>query len=541
MVTREEVMAEFLGGAAPPQSPARAAIMAEFLTPPAKPSDDELLQKWVDAQEKPSLLKRSVERLKSAGTDAKNRFDFTLESPIENLNRYKKVNPNNSTISKTRQALGADIIPAVSEVGGDIAATAIKEGVPEVVKDGVGYAFEGLKQITPDFIENGISAASAGVSSAGGVIGSGLAKWRAASPDSYDAAKEMANIATAFTPAKVPTVGMKTGLKSAAKNEAYKIAQRKKGITEMFKPDDIVEAAQRGQGKVVESKGLLKSRSFVPSEQMSRMYTQIENLPDIDPNQSYLHNMNALEDAVDAKRKALDISLEGADDIPLSVVTKDLDDVIAELADSPMLVGDAETAANKMYAGFSRITAKHAGKGSISPKELLQARRDFDLWLKKNSENIFDNNTGARSLAVKAIRNKVNQRVGSAVPDAKVAKSLSEQSDLLTARDTILPRASREGKNRLSRAVTEIEADTGLGAPRTPLAAGANATSPIAMGLTGAAALASQGRRGGDRLLRSGRVNAWKGLDKLVNNAPEAAARLAALNIINQDEDEEYK
>lgn len=539
MITRKEVMAEFLGGAAPAQDPARAAIMAEFTAPPPPPSDDELLQNWVDTQKKPSLLTRSVERLKGAGVDAKNRFDFTMQSPIDSINEFKKVNPENSTISRTRQALGADIIPAVSDVGGDIAATAVREGIPDVAKEGAGYAYEGLKQITPDFIESGVDAVGNGLSSVGGAIGEGLSKWKAASPNSYNAAKEMANIATAFTPAKVPNIGMKTGLKSAVKNDEYKAAQRKKSIAKMLDPDDIVDAANRGQGTVTEADNWLQTRSFEPSERGKTRYAEVEKITKIDPDKSFLYNMNAIEDVVETKRRGLDASLEGATSIPTATVTKDLQDVIVEAGKSPTLVGDSSKAADKIFEAFSGILEKRAVGGSISPKELLQARRDLDVWLKVNSENIFDNTTAARSLAVKSIRNKINERVALAVPDAKVSQSLKEQSDLLTSRDSFIPKAAKEGKNRLSRAVTQVETETGLAPPSTPQATTVNATSLPAMALTGAATLASLGRKKANMMLRGGRVNAWKGLDKLVNNTPEAAARIAALNAFNQDEDEE--
>lgn len=486
---------------------------------------------------RPPLLERSIARLKQGGADAANTMAGFDASRVQARDRlaHRKYDagmvatapptmttprlPNPDTV--LRQAIGGDLIPAAADVAGDAFITAGKAVLPESVQRGITSA-----------------ARYVGDSAPVQYIAEGLRSWEEKDPDTFNEAKNSANILSTFAP-RIP-LSTSIGTSARAGQTRYAAGQRKKGFETMLRPADVVNAS----GKTAE-KGLLRSKVYDATDYEKRMYDKVVDVKKADPERSHLFNLNAMDDEVGRVRRKLDANLATADPISVPSVMSDVDAAVRGVDNNPALVGDAGVAAQRIYGKFADIVEKYASpEGLIDPVDLLQARRDLDFWLKSSSGNIFDSTTSARAIAVKQLRQQINARVAEAAPSAEVLQSLQKQSDLLSARDIFTERAAKEGDNLLARGVQRVEDATGLMPTRTPQSTAANLSSIPAMGITGAATVGVLGARGLNKATRAAAVATLEGIEKVVNSGGKIttkmnADRLAALALLNQDEQEQ--
>lgn len=429
-----------------------------------------------------------------------------------------------------RRIMGGAVIPAIGDIAGDAMVTAGKEILPDAVVNSIGKAAEYIGESAP------VQA-----------LGRGLASWREASPATYELAGDTANILMAATPIKgMPKTNLKmpppitAGAKSRAKLKATLAKQRTADTRTLLEPDNFVDA----KGRVTEQ-GRLGKQVYEPTPREVAMYDAVEAIEGVDPRRSNLHNLNAVDAEVKKLATGLDDALATANDIPLPVLTKDIEDAITAAGKSPTLVGDAEKVANRIYDKFAGMLSKVTKDGAISPKDLLQARRDLDSWVRDSGGEMFDNNANARSVAVSKIRQTINDRVAAASPSVDVKGSLEHQFNLLSGRDLLHERAAKEARTGLKRAVQKVEKDSGLLMPRTPQAAHNNARIGGGAGLTTLATLkALGGGKSVPNALRRGRTRTLEGLDMATKrmpnsvNAPLSEAALKALMIDATNRDE---
>lgn len=495
---------------------------------------------WDEVQVKdtrPPFLERSIARLKQGGADATKTmsgFDASMSQAQDRLAQRKydagmvatppppMTGPrltNPDTI--IRQAVGGDLIPAAGDVAGDAFITAGKAVLPESVQRGITSAAQYVADSTPVQY-----------------VGEALRSWGEKDPDTFNEAKNSANILSTFAP-RIP-LSTNIGTSARAGHTRAAASQRKKGFEAMLRPTDVVNA----KGKTTE-KGLLRSKVYDAADHEKRMYDEVTAVTKADPERSHLFNMNAVDDEVGVVRRDLDAKVATADPISVRSVMDDVDAAVRGVDTDPALVGDAGIAAQRIYGKFADIVEKYASpKGLIDPVDLLQARRDLDFWLKSSSGTIFDTTTTARGIAVNHLRQQINARVAEAAPSAEVLQSLQKQSDLLSARDIFTERAAKEGDNLLARGVQRVEDATGLMPTRTPQSTAANLSSIPAMGITGVATLGVLGTRGLNKATRAAAVATLEGIEKVVNSGGKIttkmnADRLAALALLNQDEQEQ--
>jgi hypothetical protein len=488
---------------------------------------------------RPPFLERSIARLKQGGADAASTmagFDASMAQSGER-HAHRKYDagmvstapppittprlPNPDTV--LRQAIGGDLIPAAADVAGDAFITAGKAVLPESVQRGITSAARYVGDSTPVQY-----------------IAEGLRSWEEKDPDTFNEAKNSANILSLFSPRIPLSTSIGTSARTRHTNSAAR--QRKKGFETMLRPTDVVNAS----GKTTE-KGLLRSKVYDATDYEKRMYAEVNAVAKADPERSHLFNMNAMEDEVGKVRRNLDANLATADPISVPSVMNDVDSAVRGVDNNPALVGDAGVAAQRIYGKFADIVEKYASpSGFIDPVDLLQARRDLDFWLKSSSGSIFDSTTSARAIAVKQLRQQINARVAEAAPSAEVLQSLQKQSDLLSARDIFAERAAKEGDNLLARGVQRVEDATGLMPTRTPQSTAANLSSIPAMGVTGVATLGVLGTRALNKATRATAVATLEGIEKVVNSGGKITAKMqadraAALSLLNQDEQKEQE
>ena len=91
--------------------------------------------------------------------------------------------------------------------------------------------------------------------------------------------------------------------------------------------------------------------------------------------------------------------------IPKKEVIAKLNQAAEELKKSPLVVGDAQKTANRLIEGAKKIINENSGKGS----GLLQARKDFDIWVKKQKPKVFDaTSENAFTIANDTVRTTLN-------------------------------------------------------------------------------------------------------------------------------------
>jgi hypothetical protein len=299
-------------------------------------------------------------------------------------------------------------------------------------------------------------------------------------PDAYPYIADAATVVSAGLPyAKAAKVSRGSKATQNLKNKAK--IYRDADVARRLEPENPL--GKRG-GKVVDE-GPLQTTRFKPDEQRQAIYDEVAKVEDLNPRKSPVSNFNALDSEVNKLREQLDLDLRLKDYMEISDVRVSINDAMKEARKTPTLKGKtAGAAAKAVDDAFKDILKKYEVDGQIKPGKLLQARRDLDAWLKGSDPNVFEGQSLAgTTIAIKSIRDAINKEVMKAAPDAKVAESLRRQSQLLTARDELIPKGNRQGKNAVSRAVQRTQERYGLALPHSPAAVGANLQAlPLAIG-----------------------------------------------------------
>ena len=226
--------------------------------------------------------------------------------------------------------------------------------------------------------------------------------------------------------------------------------------------------------------GLLKNRVVEPTPQEQAIAQTVASLP-VSKNNSLLKNYNIISDANDQEAQDLIARLKDND---VAVHPKEVDDALdgslEQLKQNPYITGDAETSASRVINGMKY----HVTNNDSTVSGLLQARKDFDAWVKsQKGKGVFDpSRDSAVTTAIQNVRQTVNNLVDQKVPDAGVKASLQKQSNLYRAMDNIESKGASEAPNMVSRAAQKV-------GDLLPVK-GAIAKGALAAGLGGAAAYA---------------------------------------------------
>lgn len=148
---------------------------------------------------------------------------------------------------------------------------------------------------------------------------------------------------------------------------------------------------------------------------------------------------------------------------------------------NPVLVGDASAVAKKIFNKAQQLLATSDG----SPAQLMQVRKDLDRWSKEQGKGSFDGNENAYTVAQRAVRDFLNEKVADAVPETAVLDKLRKQHLLLRANDRLLPKAAQEADTKIGRLIDNMYKATGTTPPATLLSK--IATVGLASSVVGAA------------------------------------------------------
>lgn len=122
-----------------------------------------------------------------------------------------------------------------------------------------------------------------------------------------------------------------------------------------------------------------------------------------------------------------------------------------EIAQNPLLVGDAGKQAQQIFDQFKRFLPQDR---DITMSDVLSARKKLDGWISKiKGDTVFDPKTeNAISVGLRAVRQGANNLLDTKVPEGEVKSLLRKQSLLYKVVDNLSPKVSKEvGSTNITR------------------------------------------------------------------------------------------
>lgn len=297
-------------------------------------------------------------------------------------------------------------------------------------------------------------------------LGTALSRVKSEHPELYDALGDIINIAGVGT-GGLATKSLGTATKDLTKSTVAKtldgatsLLEKGKGVVssgdpiiDMITPQlsvkDSVSALK--SGKVVENKGFTGGRditSTVPNFEDIRF--AVERVPGINPKGTNLENLNVIHDEIGTLANNLTSKLDADKRFFSPTQFKGyMDTIKKEISESPLLVGDAEKSAQKIYNKFESFVKQEG----YTPSGLLKARKKLDQWIElQKGEGIFDpTKETTLSTVLRGVRQGGNNFLAELVPDINVKEALKNQSLLYQAIENIAPKAAKEGGNKIQR------------------------------------------------------------------------------------------
>jgi hypothetical protein len=223
---------------------------------------------------------------------------------------------------------------------------------------------------------------------------------------------------------------------------------------------------------------------YNPTDEEEEMVNILKRIP-VSADNSLVGNRVILDTEINKVHNSL-VKQLGKSKVKLNKkeLNTELEGIVDDLQETnPVLVGDASAVAKKIFNKAQQLLAKSDG----SPAQLMQVRRDLDKWAKQQGKGSFDGNENAYTVAQRAVRDFLNEKVADAVPETAVLDKLRKQHLLLRASDRILPKAAQEADTKIGRLVDNFYIATGTTPPKTML--GKVATVGLATSIVGGAGM----------------------------------------------------
>lgn len=365
---------------------------------------------------------------------------------------------------------------AIFQTAGKVGAGAILDFISE----GLVSAARGVSFITPDVIEDPMKDAVAGAAisfldTEVGKAGLEAAKsgfeawddWSAQHPRAARSIESVVNIGALIAPVKgkpsarpvsgptaPPRINLATGLPEAGSPantalgrtadrltraaDAQTTARRQEFAEQLIQPKPTARVRQEQVARSSEQ-GVLRSRVVEPSPAEARAAAEVVNIPDVKPSQSLLANANVIRRELSDEAENLRTLL---DENPVSVspreVEKSLELAQQRILDQPLIVGNAARVSQRLVNEAQRIVGQHPNTSS----GLLQARKEFDRFVEtQRGGSVFDPALeNATSIAVREVRQTLNNIIAVKNPSVGVRESLGRQSNLFVALDNMTPK-----------------------------------------------------------------------------------------------------
>lgn len=369
-------------------------------------------------------------------------------------------------------------------VGVGLAARQISEFMPDTIEkkavDTVTNTVKSLSEIPT--IDKALEAIKDGYQS--------YLQWKSENPNDAMGVESIINVSEIFAPTiRRKPIPDKTVFRTAADKQFdrakhLETKQRRDYLEDLITPIST-KANDEARAKRMTQND--KGRNvYNPTDEEVEMVNVLKRT-DVTSNNSLVGNRVIIDSEINKTHNSLVKQLSKSNvKLNKKELNGELERIVDDLQETnPVLVGDASAVAKKIFNKAQQLMAKTDG----SPAQLMQVRRDLDKWAKQQGKGSFDGNENAYTVAQRAVRDFLNEKVANAVPDVSVLDKLRRQHLLLRANDRLLPKAAQEADTKLGRLGQNIAKATDTTLPRTPLG-------KIATVTAGAGILASAGFAG---------------------------------------------
>lgn len=378
------------------------------------------------------------------------------------LNRANMLQDINEAVASGEQSTVEGAFQVYGKIGAGLILDTLGEGLISGIR--------GLSAITPDIIENPAidfvtSAAHEFLNTDIGKRGleaaqEGLAAWEFFKNEHPRAARNIesvVNVVLILAPAKSkPKAAPRTNPIGWAAKNLDDLATRQDTASRVGFIDDLVRPKQTAAvrteqvGRTAEV-GLIRSKVVTPSAAEQRMALHVNNVPGVSSRSTLQGNYVAIQREVARETDDLIRVLDANGAlIPRNQTRAAMTLSRQRIAQNPLLVGNAETTANRIITKADDLLKSNPGTSS----GVLRTRKQLDAWIRsQKGDKIFDPTLeNAQSIALRDVRQSLNAIVQQRSPQLGVSESLSRQSNLLSAMDNIAPKAADEAGNMILRA-----------------------------------------------------------------------------------------
>lgn len=313
-------------------------------------------------------------------------------------------------------------------------------------------------------------------------------KWKSENPNDAMGVESIVNVAEVFAPPfkrkPIPdtTVFRTESDRQFDRAKHLETKQRRDYLEDLITPistkaNDEARAkrmTQNDRGRNV----------YNPTDEEIEMVNVLKRTP-VSADNSLVGNRVIIDNEINTTHNSLVKELNKSDvKLNKKELNGELERIVDDLQETnPVLVGDASAVAKKIFNKAQQLMAKTDG----SPAQLMQVRRDLDKWAKQQGKGSFDGNENAYTVAQRAVRDFLNEKVAEAVPETAVLDKLRKQHLLLRTNDRLLPKAAQEADTKLGRLVDNFYRATGTTPPKTML--GKVATVGLATSIVGGAGM----------------------------------------------------
>ncbi len=354
-----------------------------------------------------------------------------------------------------------DVAGETVSTGFDLLSKAASAVTPDFIEDpivkGVGNAFESI--VGTDIAQKGLEAAGKGIDA--------YQEFSEEHPEATATMESLVNIALVAAPVKVkprptgaaPTAIGRAGQRVSAAGVSQEQAIRASFIDDLIRPRTSKAVREQEILRTAEG-GALTGRAITPSAAEQAIASTVTEVASVTPKNTLLQNLNAIQTEISTEAKSLASILEASTvKIGRQTIKSDMDDVLVRLGENPILVGSAARTGERTVAKARELLAANPN----TPSGVFNARREFDDWVGQQRPKIFDPKTeSALSIAVRETRTAMNNIVATNAPETGVRQSLSTQSSLFRAVDSIGPKAADEASTAIGRLGQRVNKALGL-------------------------------------------------------------------------------
>lgn len=399
--------------------------------------------------------------IERSGADVKNRLGEMSKEGDRAFSDSKKMEGVPFATEARIGEAGFQQAGEVVGMGGDIAGEAISSAVKPY--------WEAVPQSAKDKIHDVVK--KVGDSPMGQAAIKALQKggqtWDNFSKEHPDAAKNLEsgfNLATAELPIgkaavknAVSSAGTgilsKVGDAAITAGKSQKAADTGKFFQDLVSPEKTKSVRLDEVGRTSE-KGILKNKTVDPTTREKDLAAEVSNVPGVSNKNTVQGNFNVIKEHNQKEAESL-ISKVKANNVAISPQEfQQVENTVKKNLSGKAFLSSAESKefANKALAQMGQFIQKNGSTAA----GVLQARKDFDNWVRTQAPKFFDANyENMKTEVVREIRTAANNLVESKVPGVK--DSLAKQNKLYDVLDNMRPKAEKEANNAIMRTIQRVE------------------------------------------------------------------------------------